>query len=334
MFLFTINISMSFTNNRSSSRFLDKKTKTTQFLNEMNMILPRNDMITLIEQFHTRWKPELWGRPRIATETMLRMYFLSLWFNLSDQGTEEAIYDRLAFQYFMNIDITIDHVPDATTLGDFRLFLEKHTIWVLLLDIVNRQLEQANLSLSEWKLIDATIIKAPSSTKNNQRRRDPDMSSTKKWWNYHFGAKVHIATDTQWIIQDIEVTTAHTPDNQVFKQFLTETTQYTITDAWYTGKRLQEIAKEKWVQHLSMKKRNKWQKSLSITDRIWNTLLAMPRKIVEFPFGVIKHLRWHKKTRYKWLYKLKHQWYVLSALCNMYRMRRKYMLRRKHVAVF
>lgn len=291
----------------------------------MEKTIPWDSIVEMIEKLIITSRPELWWRPRIETEKKLRMYFLSLRFNLSDIATEEAIYDRLSFQYFMNIDVTVDQIPDSTTLNDFRLFLETNEIGKIILETVNIELKRAGLILSEWRLIDATILIAPSSTKNEKKSRDPEMWSTEKRWNWFFWAKAHIATDTNGVIQEIQVTSASVSDANLYEELIDEDTKYTVTDAGYPGERLQKIAAEKWVVHTAMKRRWRGQKSLSIVDRLWNTLIAMPRKIVEFPFGVIKHLWGHRKIRYKWLTKLKNQRYVLSALCNMYRMRNKYM---------
>lgn len=293
----------------------------------MNSIIPWERIVETIDSKINTGKPELWWRPKIATEKKLRMYFLSLWFNLSDISTEEGIYDRMSFQWFMNIDVTADQIPDSTTLCDFRNFLTENKLWEDILCVMNKALKSANLILAEWRLIDATIIKAPSSTKNANHARDPEMSSTEKSWNWHFGAKAHIITDTQWIIEDVVVSTASVHDSNMYEELVNENTKYTVADSWYTGERLKNIAQEKWIVHTAIKKRKRWQKSLSTGEKLWNTLIAMPRKVVEFPFGVIKHLWWHRKLRYRWLAKMQHQRYVLSALCNMYRMRKKYIAR-------
>jgi len=315
---------MAFLDNRSASRFLNKKLRSTKFLDEMEKVIPWENLVDMIDAHIHLTREELWGRPRVNTETMLRMYFLSQWFDLSDILTEENIYDRLSFQYFMNIDVTTDQVPDSTTLCNFRHFLEENNLWKKILKEVNKMLEQADIMLTWGKLIDATLIAAPSSTKNKDNKRDPEMSSTKKRWSWIFWAKAHIGTDTNWLIHEVQITTAKVHDSQVYEDVIDEeTTDYSLWDAWYTWKPLQELAKKKWIVHIAMKKRTRWQKRLTITQRLWNTLLSMPRKVVEFPFGVIKNLWWHRKTRYKWLEKLKNQWYILSALCNVYRVRHK-----------
>jgi len=294
-----------------------------EFLDTMDRVIPREKLVNMINESILDRVDELWWRPRIATEKKIRMYFLSQWFNLSDILTEEWIYDRLSFQYFMDIDATVDQIPDSTTLCDFRLFLETSNLWKKILEIVNELLKEAEIMMMGWTLIDATIIKAPSSTKNQNNERDPEMTSTKKRGNWSFWAKSHIATDTNWLIHDLQVTTAKIHDSQVYDEIVPDKSDYSIWDSAYDWDPLQKIAQEKWVVHVAMKKKEKWQKVLSICHRLWNTLLAMPRKVVEFPFWVIKHLWWHRKTRYRWLKKLKSQRYVLAALCNIYRSRKK-----------
>ncbi len=314
---------MAFVNNRSASRFLNKGIRATKFLDTMDQVIPREKLTDIVDDAYEKLDPKKWWRPRIWSEKMLRMYFLSQWFNLSDVLTEENIYDRLSFQYFMNIDVVSDQVPDSTTLCGFRHFLEEKDLWKEILRIINELLEKAEIILTWWKLVDATIIKAPSSTKNKDNSRDPEMSSTRKRGNRSFWAKIHIGTDEKWYIKEMQATTAKVHDSQVYDDLITEEDENSIWDAAYIWPTIENAAKEKWVNHFAMKKRKKWQKRLWTADRIWNTLLSMPRKVVEFPFWVIKNLWWHRETRYRWLEKLKNQRYTLWALCNIYRARKQ-----------
>ena len=319
---------MTFINNRSASRFLNKWIRATKFLETMDKVIPWESLTSMIDDSREETDGRKWWRPRVTTEKMMRMYFLSQWFNLSDVLTEENIYDRLSFQYFMNIDVVTDQVPDSTTLCIFRHFLEEKELWKEILRIMNNQLEEAEIILTWWKLVDATIIKAPSSTKNMDNARDPEMSSTKKRGNRHFWAKIHIGTDTKWYIKEMQATTAKVHDSQVYDDLISEEDNHSLWDAAYIGEKIENAAKAKWIAHVAMKKRKRWQKRLCIKDRLWNTILSMPRKVVEFPFGVIKNLRWHRKTRYRWLEKLKTQRYTLSGLCNVYRARKELLSRR------
>lgn len=314
---------MAFSNNRSSSRIVNKKLRNMKFLEEMNNVIPRDKLVNKINEQMPIVREELWWRPRIETVKKLKMYFLSLRFNLSDIQTEESIYDRASFQWFMDIDVYSDIIPDSTTLCEFRKFINENKLWEEMLNIVNNILSDNDILLKDGTLIDATIIKAPSSTKNEDQKRDPEMSSTKKNNNFHFWAKVHIATDTNWLIKDLKVTTASIHDSQAYDWLTNDWSKYTIADSAYTWKPLKDIAKEKWINHTETIKRKRWEKSLSISSRLWNTLISMPRKVVEFPFGVIKNIWGHRKTKYRWLEKLKTMWFSLWMLCNLYRTRKK-----------
>lgn len=287
--------------------------------------MPRGKLTDLVSSTYTRSTPDSeWGRPRLEAKIMIKMHFLSLWYNLSDELVEEHIYDRASFQQFLDIDITTENIPDATTLCRFRKHLNEHKLPEKMLNICNDILKEKGIMIEWGMLIDATIIAAPSSTKNKARERDPDMSSTKKTNNYHFWAKVHIWTDKWWLIEKVHVTTAKTHDSQVYEEVVSENTKETTADSAYIWKPLLKKAKKQDINHRAMKKRI-WKKNLSSGDRLRNTLLSVERKIVEFPFWVIKDVRWHRKTRYRWLAKLSWMWHTLSMLCNMYRVRYKLM---------
>lgn len=314
---------MAFTSNRSSDILLNHKTKNMQFLQEMNIVIPWSELVSIIDASYPVITHKLWWRPRIPTLLKLKMYFLSLRYNLSDVQTEESIYDRASFQYFMDINILDKNIPDATTLCDFRLHLDAHNLWTQILEVINHTLKQHNLIMEGWRLIDATIIKAPSSTKNEKHERDWEMTSTYKNGNYYFWAKVHSATDTNGIIHDIQVTTAKTHDSQAYNDLISANTTYTIGDSAYLWASIQQSAKDHNIKHVHMNKKVRGQRTLSISQKLQNILIAMPRKIVEFPFWVIKHIRWHRKTKYKWLHKLRSMRLALSWLCNIYRCRYK-----------
>ena len=152
---------------------------------------------------------------------MLKIYFLQQWYNLSDPGAEEAIYDRNSFQKFLDIDLLSDTVPDETTILNFRHLLEEHKLPKKFFSIVNTILEKQNLIMKKGTSVDATIIKAPSSTKNKDKKRDKEMSSTKKGNTWHFGMKAHIGIDSQsGVVHSLETTTASEHDRAKFKDLL------------------------------------------------------------------------------------------------------------------
>jgi len=292
-----------------------------QFLEQMNIVVPWKELVSMIEKHIPEVREEIGWRPRIEIIKKLKMYFLSSWFNLSDIQTEEGIYDRASFQRFMDIDVTTDQIPDSSTLCNFRIFLHTNKLWDKILSIVNEYMQQSWITLTEGRIIDATIIKAPSSTKNEEKKRDPEMSSTKKNNNFYFWAKIHIATDEKGIITELRTTTAKVHDSQVYDDLISDSDTRSLGDSAYEWQAIQDIANAKWICHVAIIKRKRWQKELPIHARLRNTLLSMPRKVVEFPFGVIKDIRWHRQTKYRWLAKLHTQRCVLASLCNLYRMR-------------
>ncbi|MCS6983036.1 MAG: transposase [Candidatus Absconditabacterales bacterium] len=172
-------------------------------------------------------------------------------------------------------------------------------------------------------MIDTTSIKASSSTNNNNNEREPDMSSTKKNNNVHFGAQAHIATDTQGLRRDVKITTARVHDRQAYQGLTNEHTVSTVADAAYTGKPLQEIARGKGMIHTAVIKRKRNQNIVPIEAQVRNTRIAMPRKSVECPCGVIKHIRGHVKTQYNGLAKLHTQWSVVARLDDLFKARNK-----------
>ena len=166
-----------------------KKTKREEFLEVMDEIIPWDEWVEIIRPYYPTGKR---GRPPIEIEIMLRMYLLQCWFSLSDEGVEDAIYDSYAMRKFMGINFFEQDVPDATTLLHFRHLLEAHGIGKLFFDAINRCLEQAGRMMRGGSIVDATLISAPSSTKNREKKRDPEMHQTKKGNQWHFGMKCKV----------------------------------------------------------------------------------------------------------------------------------------------
>ena len=169
-----------------------KTTKKEQFLNAMEEIIPWQRWISIIEPYYPSGKR---GRPPVGIETMLRMYLLQCWFSLSDEGLEDAIYDSYAFRSFMKIDFINEQVPAATTLLKFRHLLESHHIGEKIFSDVKDRLDAAGLIMHGGTIVDATITSAPSSTKNKDGKRDPEMHQTKKGNQWYHGMKVHAGAD-------------------------------------------------------------------------------------------------------------------------------------------
>ena len=155
-----------------------KKTRKEQFLDDMETIIPWRGLVEVIEPFYP--KPEGAGRPPIGIERMLRIYFLQHWFNLSDPAAEEALYDSRAMRQFVGIDLGREAAPDETTICKFRHLMERHNLGDQLFHLVNQYLKENGLKVNRGTIVDASIINAPSSTKNKKKQRDPEMHQTKK----------------------------------------------------------------------------------------------------------------------------------------------------------
>ncbi|MFZ6678961.1 IS5 family transposase, partial [Undibacterium sp. Tian12W] len=166
-----------------------KTTKRAVFLSEMNQVVPWAMLCKLIEPHYPKAGN---GRPPVGVERMLRIYFLQQWFNLSDPAVEEALYESVSMRSFANIDLGNEPVPDETTVCKFRHLLERHDLGKRIFEEVGRHLQERGMKVSGGTIVDATIISAPSSTKNKEGKRDPEMRQTKKGNQWYFGMKGHI----------------------------------------------------------------------------------------------------------------------------------------------
>ena len=192
-----------------------RKTRRQVFLERMDAVLPWTE---LLEPVRDHYPKRGNGRPPIPAKVMLRIHFMQLWFNLSDPAMEDRLYDVEPVRRFAQIGP--DEVPDETTICRFRHFLQRHGIQEKLFAISRRYLEKHNLLVKEGSVVDATIITAPSSTKNTHRKRDPEMRSTKKGNQYYFGMKAHVGTDINGLVHSVQVTSANVPD--VWRAVFTE----------------------------------------------------------------------------------------------------------------
>lgn len=188
----------------------DKKIRAEKFLEEMDKVIPWRKLETIIEPHYTKAGN---GRRPLNLLLMIKIYCLQQWYNLSDPGMEEAIYDRLSFQRFLEIDLMLDRIPDETTILQFRHLLEQHDLTHHIFLLITGYLQDKGLLLKKGTIVDATIVISPSSTKNKEKKRDPEMSSTKKNGNHHFGMKAHIGADVKsGLVHSLEVTTAKRSD--------------------------------------------------------------------------------------------------------------------------
>lgn len=210
-----------------------KKTKREEFLEIMNEIIPWDEWVAAIKPHYFDGKR---GRPPLGIEKMLRMYLLQIWFNLSDEGVEDAVYDSYAMRKFMGIDFMQEQVPDATTLLKFRHLIEESGLGKAFFEAINRCLEQCGHIMKGGTIVDATLISAPSSTKNASGSRDPEMHQTKKGNQWYFGMKCHIGVDAgTGYIHGIAATGANVHDIVEASKLIRPEDEVFYGDAGYLG---------------------------------------------------------------------------------------------------
>ena len=209
-------------------------TRRERFLSEIDAVMPWGELLAVLEPHYPRSGKV--GRPPVGLERMLRMYLAQQCFALSDEGTEDALYDSAAIRKFVGIDIGTETAPDATTLLKFRRLLEQHRLTERIFVVINQQLSKRGLILREGTIVDATLIAAPSSTKNSQGERDPEMRQTKKGNNYYFGMKAHIGVDAEsGLVHTLVTTAANSHDVTQAHALLHGEERVAYGDAGYRG---------------------------------------------------------------------------------------------------
>ena len=296
----------------------NKKIRSEIFLDEMTKVIPWNDICHLIQPYYQ--ENEI-GRKKTDLLLLLKIHCLQQWFNLSDPAAEEWIYDRISFQKFLNIDL-MDRVPDETTILNFRHLLEKYELPEKIFKLVNGILENAGLILKEGTIVDATIIAAPSSTKNKDKKRDPEMSSTKKNNNYYFGMKAHIGVDNEkGLVHSLEATTAKNSDIGQLENLLHGEEKSKFGDKAY-GRQADKTAARKAGIFYGITDKATCNKKLSNKQRARNKKTSSIRAKVEHPFHTLKCKWGHRKTRYRGIFKNKMQLFTIFALSNIFRVRK------------
>lgn len=307
----------------SQSEYAGKKkvTRRERFLGEMEKVVPWARLCGVIEPHYPQGRR---GRPPIGIERMLRIYFLQQWYALADEALEDALYDSQALRTFAGIDLSADPVPDATTLLKFRHLLEAHELTARLFAEVSALLSERKLLLKEGTMVDATIIAAPSSTKNVGKKRDPEMHQTKKGKQWYFGMKAHIGACAQsGLVHTVTGTAAHVADIAQTHALLHGEERKVHADAGYLGveKREEIVARGKVVEwHVAAKRgRIKAMAEGALKDLALacEKAKAQVRARVEHPFHVIKNLFRYRKVRYRGLSKNTAQLHTLFALANL-----------------
>ena len=305
--------------NASTFEKYKKPTKREKFLAEMERVVPWKELYSLIEPFYPKAGN---GRPPVGLERMLRIHFLQGWFNLSDPGAEEALYDMESMRRFVGIDLGNEPVPDETTICKFRHLLETHDLGERIFQEVNAHLEEKGLRLSEGTIMDATIINAPSSTKNQDKKRDPDMHSTKKGNQYYFGMKIHVGVDSESrTVHSLVTTPANVHDSKMVEDILHGEENAVFGDSAYMGK-TEEIAKKAPGALDLTQTRGTKNRKLTEEEKETNRLLSKTRSRGEHIFLIAKRIFGFSKVRYRGLAKNTNFAFVLFALSNLYMVRR------------
>jgi IS5 family transposase len=313
-----------------------RKTRREKFLGEMEQVVPWKQLEALVEPHYPRSGRV--GRQPIGVQRMLRMYFLQQWYTLSDEGLEDTLYDSQAMREFVGIDLAREQVPDATTLLKFRRLLEEHELTAAMLAEVNAHLSKRGLLMKQGTVVDATIIAAPSSTKNEDGKRDPEMHQAKKGEQWHFGMKMHIGVDAEsGLIHSVAATAANESDVAHAHELLHGQEEAVHADAGYTGlDRREEV--------LDAQKQGKLRKSIDwriaakrgevkampegpykALTQWWERRKAQVRSKVEHPFHVIKNIFKYRKVSYRGIAKNLARAHVHAALANLYLARRALM---------
>ncbi len=301
-----------------------KITKREQFLAEMEQVLPWARLFALIEPHYPKGSPA-GGRPPLPLERMFRIYCLQQWYNLSDPGAEEALYDSITMRQFAGVSTDADVIPDETSILNFRRLLEKHQLTERLLTEINTLLCERGLLVGKGTIVDATIINAPSSTKNAKKKRDPQMHQTRKGKQWYFGMKVHTGTDTEsGLVHTVVGTAANVADVNVLGELLHGAEESLHGDSAYHSKELKAQAEASGLA-FNVNQRATRSKPLTKAQRARNRRLSRVRATVEHPFLVVKRLWGHAKVRYRGIKKNLAQMYTLFALANVFRVRRQLM---------
>ena len=306
-----------------------KQTKREKFLAEMEVVVPWELLIELIKPHYPKANNK-GGRPPYPLATMLRIHLLQQWYSLSDPAMEEALIEVPSMRRFAGIDLISDRIPDETTILTFRHLLEKNDLGEQIFETVNTHLSERGMTMRQGTIVDATLIAAPSSTKNKDGKRDPEMHQTKKGNQWHFGMKVHTGVDKDsGLIHSVAVTPANVHDLTTAAELLHGDEDVVYGDAGYQGiAKRPEIEAAKAEFRVAMrpgKRRALIDTPEGKLQDLIETAKAHIRAKVEHPFRVIKQQFGFQKTRLRGLDKNRCKIHVLAALTNLFLARRRLM---------
>ncbi|KPX99877.1 MULTISPECIES: IS5 family transposase [Pseudomonas syringae group] len=304
-----------------------KQTRRERFLAEMDQVVPWAGLVALIEPYYPKAGM---GRKPYPLETMLRIHLLQNWFSLSDPAMEEALYEMTSMRQFARLTLSAP-IPEDTTVMNFRHLLEKHRLAAGILQVINGYLQDKGLSLRQGTIVDATIIHAPSSTKNREGKRDPEMHQTKKGNQYYFGMKAHIGADVEsGLVHHVHGTAANVADVTQVAELLHGEENAVYADAGYTGVDKRDEHADRPVIWQIAARRSTYS-TLSKRSLIYRgkrrieRAKAQTRAKVEHPFRVVKRQFGYVKTRFRGLMKNTAQLTTLFALSNLWMARKRLM---------
>jgi IS5 family transposase len=299
-----------------------KKTRRTLFLDEMEQVVPWSKLCGLIGPYYPKAGN---GRQPVGVERMLRIYFLQQWFNLSDPAVEEALYDSAVMRSFVGIDLGNEPVPDETTVCKFRHLLEEHRLGGQMLEAVNLHLQSKGVRITTGTIVDATIIHAPTSTKNREQKRDPEMHQTKKGNQWYFGMKAHVGVDSKTkLIHSALATPANVADATVLPELLHGEETRVWGDQAYRGQA--DVIHESAPRAQDCTHRcYRYKDHIDEVERAKNRTKSTVRSKVEHVFGVMKLKFGFVKVRYRGLVKNANRLFATCALVNLFMVRKKLM---------
>jgi IS5 family transposase len=298
-----------------------RPTRRSKFLAEMERAVPWKQLCGLIKPYYPTGEG---GRPSVPLERMLRMYLVQQWFNLSDQAAEDELIDSISMRDFAHVDLGEGPPPDATTLCKFRHILEENNLAPKMLRLINKHLKNHGVKVSQGTIVDATIIHAPSSTKNDSGMRDPEMHQTKKGNEWFFGMKAHIGIDSaSKMVHSFAATAANVHDGNVLPSLLRGSETCVWGDAAYRGKK--SVIRTAAPGARDFTARHSFRsKFMTDRERETHSNKSRVRSKVEHVFFVVKRIFGFQKVRYRGLAKNAHRLLVNFALANLYLHRRRF----------
>ena len=296
-----------------------KVTRRERFLTEMDAVIPWDRLLALIEPHYPKGET---GRPPKLLATMLRIYFMQQWFNLSDPGAEDGLYDSESMRRFAELDLADDAIPDETTILNFRHLLEQHRLTEAIFGAVRGLLEERRLLLKSGTIVDATLIEAPPSTKNEEGKRDPEMKQTRKGNQWHFGMKLHVGTDRQGLVHSLTATNAAQHDVTQMPELLHGEEREVFGDQAYWKQADRETLEALGVRY-RVNRRMASGHALPERWRLINRARSRIRARGEHAFHVVKRLWGFAKVRYRGIAKNLARAFTMFALANLYLVRRR-----------